>query len=169
MRGLGHSTLLRGTVLVAVAFAVLLLAWPTATAGDRRVDAQVSIATSSPAHHRKAMAIQALVKLNNGNARRAITGMAKHADDATALVAIAALCREDFRGARATLIDIAEDTDRSEAVRCTALAACLELEATDGHDWTEVESWVEDTVDGEDEMDAMAEAVKAKRFSKAVK
>lgn len=140
----------RGRVLVvpalltlAAAFGGALVVWPEAFAGDPALDALVTEVRTQPAHHRKLMALEQISRIGSRPARSAVEALAGSADDATALAAISTMSREDQSGFRTALEDIVDDTDRSEAVRCAALGACLKLRKDDARSWSDVKGWVE--------------------------
>ena len=155
----------RAAFAVALCLGLIWLVVPRATASDSRVAAARLIAESQPGRHNKLVAIEALVKLDSSESRRALKELAESEDDSTALCAISALAREDFSGAETKLKSIFEDEDRSDLVRGAALGGALRIAKKDERGWSSVRSWVAEHTEDGDDLDDVAQALRGKLWS----
>ena len=152
---------------VAIAGLVLLI-YPDAFARNTQVEDLVELIRTQPARHRKLMAFKELAMIESRDARRAIIHLADSDDEMTALTAIVTMSREDFSGARKALVDIVEDSDRSEAVRCSALGACMKHRKDDDESWSDAKDWVSRSSRSNDDLDAFAKACSKSRWGEEV-
>ena len=149
----------RKGLLGAVAIAGLALAiYPDAFARNHEVKDLVELIETQPARHRKLMALRELAQLDNRDARVAIQHLAESDDEVTAMAAIVTMSREDFSGARKALVDIVEDGNRSDAVRSTALGACMKHRKDDREAWSDARGWVKAKSKDDTKLDAFAKA-----------
>src|SRR6185369_640459 len=102
----------------AVAMAVLAVGglWGKAEAtAPTRAGSLATFLESPAGHSRKLMAVEELRHIDTAEAHEKLQQLAASSDDEVARMAIAALGRASFEGARSTLDSIYEDTHRSTA------------------------------------------------------
>ena len=143
---------------LAAGFGLALLVWPSVFAANPRVADLVEEVETQPARHRKLMALKRLSDMDSRAARAAIEELAESDDEMTSLAAISTMSREDLSGFRDALEDVVDDTDRSDAVRCAALGACMKLRKGDRKKWSAVKDWVEERTEDEEDMEKFAAA-----------
>ena len=137
----------RRTLLAAALAAVLVLAGVGSKAEATAPTRAGHLATflESPAgHSRKLMAVEELRHIDTAEAHEKLQQLAASSDEDVARMAIAALGRASFEGARSTLDSIYEDTQRSTAARGVALAVICAQESRAGHTWASFKTWVRD-------------------------
>ncbi len=148
MRGVrklrGRLSWTTGLLGLAGVFGLALLIWPesSASAADTAAADAAAIVRSVAGRHRKAMAIDDLYALDTAASRLAVVDLADDGDDATALAAIAVLCRGDWQGARGHLQQIVADDERSDVVRSAALVALVDRTNGDGDHWSDISTFV---------------------------
>ena len=152
-----------GLVVLAVGCAAVILG-PAgdATAEQDEVSALVALCNSPIGYHRKAMAIDTLLAMDSGSGRSAIADLAGSSDDRVAVLALAAMGRGDYSGARSTLLTCLADGDRSDIARTAALTAWCRLRKDDQASWASVNSAVSEAVSGNDRLTAALAAVQSK-------
>lgn len=140
-RSAGHG---RGWLLAASAVAVLVVGglWPEAQATTSRVDALAAVLASPVGPSRKAIEVEALRAIDSTAARNKLKDLADSGDERLALLAIRALGRSSWSGAKTKIAEIYEDTGRSDVVRSTALAVWCRMQAAGGRSWADGKSWV---------------------------
>jgi hypothetical protein len=134
----------RGLLLAASAVGVLVVGglWPDAAATPSRVDTLAAVLTSPVGPSRKAIEIEELRTIDSTSARNKLKDLADSGDERLALLAIRALGRCSWSGAKSKIAEIYEDTSRSDVVRATALAVWCQMESTAGRSWANGKSWV---------------------------
>ena len=134
----------RNVVLAAAALGALVAAgfWPRAEATPTRAQHLDAVLRSPAGEYRQCQAIEELRKIDSTGARDALKDLADSTDDRTAALAIRALARANFSGARTKIEGIYEDTSRSDLVRGVALAVWCTNRADAGKSWSDVKQWV---------------------------
>ncbi len=160
----------RGIVLVASAIAVLVGAglWPEAQATPSRVDTLAAVLTSPVGPSRRAIEIEALRTIDSTAARNKLKDLADSGDERLALLAIRALGRCSWSGAKSKVAEIYEDTGRSDAVRSTALAVWCRMEAARGRSWSDGKSWVKNHAGTNQQLRSQYAASKSRHWANEV-
>lgn len=156
------GTLALGAVGLVAAGWVVLGIGGEARATSRRVDEIVATCRSGIGTNRKAVLIEELCELNNGEAREALEELADSGDDRLAVLAISALAREDYYGGDTKVQGILESSTRSSTARAAALAAYLNKAKRQGKTWSQVRGYAEGECEGNDSLEAMCDAVATK-------
>ncbi len=160
----------RGFVIAATAAAFLIGAglWPEAEATPSRVDTLAAVLTSPVGATRKAIEIEALREIDSTSARNKLKDLADSGDERLALLAIRALGRCSWSGAKTKVAEIYEDTGRSDAVRSTALAVWCRMEAARGRSWADGKSWVKTHAGTNQQLRAQYAASKSRHWASEV-
>jgi hypothetical protein len=160
--GLGRGLVLLTTAAVAV---VAVGLWPDAAATPSRSQVLTTICTSPGGECKKLLAIEELCSIDTSVSRDALSGLADGADERVAVMAIGALCRRDFSGARAKVMQIFGDTNRSEFTRMAAMTAYCCVQYRDGKTWTQIKRYVKDTAGTNTRLRAQWADLKSKFWS----
>ena len=167
----GTSGLARRTVIAALAMAVLVVGsmWGKAEAtAPTRAEHLATFLESPAGHSRKLMAVEELRHIDTAEAREKLQQLAASSDEDVARMAIAALGRASFEGARSTLDSIYEDTQRSTAARGVALAVICAQESRAGHTWASFKTWVRDHDGGISQLQELETSLKARFWANEV-
>lgn len=151
--------------VLAVGGVVLLGPGPDLSASNNQVSALEALCNSPVGLNRKAMAIEALCEIDTGSSRNALKRLADSTDLRTSTMAMSAIGREDFSGAKNKLKAVFESSSRSNTARAAAMTAWCCSEKNDGKAWSDVESYLENEADGNEELEAAVAATKARVFT----
>ena len=155
-RGSG-SKKLRGRVVLWCALAVaavtavggVAIGLGSAAGAEKKAAALKSACQAEGSDANRAIAADALRALDSSDGQKALDDLAAEKDDRVATAALIAIGRSDHAGARTTLRDTFEDTDRPDLVRSAAFSAWARLAAKDGTDWDTIAAYGKDqTKDG---------------------
>ena len=140
----GPATAMCAVAGVVLALCVLFVGPDhEAQARSQRVKDLVALCNSGVGVNRKSMAMDELCDLDTSEAREALEELADSADDKTATLALAAIGRENYSGAKTKLEAVFESSRRSDVARCAALGAICRLEEAADKDWSDIESYVD--------------------------
>ena len=146
MRRSGRSRASAGrkAVLAVLAVGVVAVAgfWPAAEATTSRAQQLDALLRAPGGESRKAQAIEELRKIDSTAARDELKDLADCTDDRVAMLALRALGRANFSGARTKIAGVYEDETRSDVVRATALAVWCQLQKDAGRSWANGKVWV---------------------------
>jgi len=145
MRGACVGWLVRGKglLLVAAVAGVLWVAWPTAQAGDERVQDIVKVLKAPGGMNRRLALLEELRQKDTTAARQAIADLTDSGQDRLAVLALATLGRVDTSSAKSKLETVAGSGTRSDFVRSGALLALAHREKRAGRSWSEAKSTLE--------------------------
>jgi hypothetical protein len=128
-----------------------------------RAEVLQTILESPAAYNRKLMAIEELRQLTTTNdARQRLETLADSSDDTVARMAISAIGRASYTGARTKLDGIYVDTARSDAARGAALAIVCSKESRAGSSWSSVRNWVRANAGTNTNLSSLADSLKAR-------
>ncbi len=144
VREKGRVSIRLGRIVLAAAIVVggTFVLWPPAHATDSRAHDLGVFLESQAGESRKTMAIEELRKIDTSESRTILSNLAASKSDRVAMLALRALARADFSGARTTITGVFEDTARSDLARGTALAVWCQLRKTDGASWSDIRTYV---------------------------
>ena len=134
----------RNVALAGLALGTLVFAgfWPKAHATQSE-EAQLAALLHSPMpEHRKAQLIERLRKIDSSEARADLENLADATDDRLACLALRALSRSDFDGARTKIAGVFESTGRSDLTRAMALILWTARRSKDGASWADIKDYV---------------------------
>lgn len=120
------SLLAVGIAVVGVVGAATWLS--RAQAETTQVEALKAVCERPGMHHRRAAALRDLAEIDSDASRAALESLADSKDEQLAVLAIAALGRAAYSGARTKLADVVADDKRSEFARSMAVTAALRAE-----------------------------------------
>jgi len=131
-------------IAAAVAAGAMLLVgyWPAAEATTSRAQQLDALLRAPGGESRKAQAIEELRKIDSTVARDELKDLADCTDDRVAMLALRALGRANFSGAKTKIAGVYEDETRSDVVRATALAVWCQLQKDAGRSWANGKVWV---------------------------
>lgn len=150
-------------VIALAAGAAALLLPGYSDAADKRV-AELQALAETGGRSRRLAAIEELVKKDTTDSRNALESLADSKEQELASLALLAIGRADYSGAKAKLTDAAGDSKRGDAVRAAALTAWLRAEEKDGKSWDGVKSTAESKAGSNQALKDVLTAVKKARF-----
>ncbi|MCG3134769.1 MAG: hypothetical protein HMLKMBBP_02131 [Planctomycetes bacterium] len=154
----------RRLMLFALAAGAAALVAPgISSAADKRV-AELQAIAETGGRSRRLAAIDELVRKDSSESRGALEALAASRDAELASLALLAIGRADYSGARTKLADAAGDAKRSDAARAAALTAWLRAEEKDGKSWDAVNGTAESKAGSNDLLKDVLSAVKKARF-----
>ena len=148
--------------VLAIGAAVLLGPDADLSATNTRVQDLEALCNSRIGLNRKVMAIEKLRGIDNNHSRNALKRLADSTDLRTATVAMAAIGREDFNGGKAKLKAIFEATGRKNPARAAAMMAWCCAKEEDGASEEDIEGYLDDEADGNDDLEAAVAATKSR-------
>jgi hypothetical protein len=161
---MGSRPLLGLVAFLLVVGVVIGVPWASTEATPARITELEGLCESRVGLQRKCMAVAELLAMETGVAREALERLAGSADDRTATLALSALGREGSSASRNKLTAVLGTSSRSDTARAAALTAWCCAEKKRGRGWTNVREFLEDEVDGNDDLEAALTAVKARVF-----